>query len=114
MAQDTDSIHAGHGKDVDETNEEHGPAAMKGLDAVYAEEGPGGTQPEDYDIQTVERVYRKLDFRIIPGMSLCVPSTYQSGALIINTSSLLGSVFPLLRHSLKHRHCSDDEQRRGA
>lgn len=66
MAQDTDSIHAGHGKDVNETNEEHGPAAMKGLDAVYAEEGPAGTQPEDYDIQTVERVYRKLDFRIIP------------------------------------------------
>lgn len=69
MAQDSDSIHAGHGKYVNETNEEHGSAAMKGVDAVYAEQGPAGVQPEDYDIQTVERVYRKLDFRIIPGIS---------------------------------------------
>lgn len=67
MAQDTDSVHAEHGKHVTETNEDHVSPIVKADNADDPEHGPSGLQPEDYDSKTVERVYRKLDLRIIPG-----------------------------------------------
>ena len=43
---------------------------------VDQEHGING--PEDYDVETVERVYRKVDRRIIPGMVPIFHSTYSS------------------------------------
>lgn len=38
---------------------------------VLGNQEEGNVREGDYDVETVERVYRKIDRRIIPGMFTC-------------------------------------------
>lgn len=60
----TESISAGDGKRVESVT------SINGGDGVVDREGGLPDGQDDYDVQTVERVYRKLDMRIIPRKSL--------------------------------------------
>lgn len=79
-------------------------------------EGRSNSQPqiEDFDVETVERVYRKLDLRIIPGTSffaslVCPPMSILTSC----PSSLLGPVLLVFCHPFQHWHCPDYEQTAG-
>jgi hypothetical protein len=72
MVQVQDPIHAEHGKHVSETNEDRIVSGQQSEDYDHdAEHGSSGLQaPVEYDDKAIERVYRKLDLRIIPGMHI--------------------------------------------
>ncbi|EXF84864.1 major facilitator superfamily transporter [Colletotrichum fioriniae PJ7] len=52
-----------HGADDKQPNEYSTPAGSSTMEPTA---GPSHQEPEEYDVETVERVYRKLDLRIIP------------------------------------------------
>lgn len=89
----------------------------KGIDDVHTDgeqsaslEQQGNDRPQgdnDYDVEEVEQVYRKLDLRIIPGMTGSLQRIF---ALKLTIHSFLDPVFSLLCHSFQHWYCSDHEQ----
>lgn len=89
MAEPTLSPPIGDAKLQDEVDEIHHPSS-NGL----ANQEEGNVREGDYDAETVERVYRKIDRRIIPGLSPIHTFTNASA----HAGSFLGPLLPLLGH----------------
>ena len=68
-----------------------------------------GGSSDDVSLERIEKVYRRLDLRIIPGLSSQPPPNRRGTRL--NVHSLLGTVLPLLSHPLQRWSRADDESR---
>lgn len=75
------------------------------------EANAGAVSPAmEYDIEHVEKVYRRLDFRIIPGIPL--PAlTVRRRIFLLTTDSLLDPVLLVLSYPLQYRAGTDHECR---
>lgn len=62
MAQLQNEMPGGMSKHPSEIDE------VRDAENMVGQGGPAEEPQEDYDIETVEKVYRKLDLRIIPGL----------------------------------------------
>lgn len=69
-----------------------------------------GLPQDDIDLARIDKVYKKLDLRIIPGKKpfwLCCCEF----ALTETSCSFLDTILSLLCNPLECRYCSDDEHR---
>lgn len=71
----------------------------------------------EYDVEQVEKVYRRLDFRIIPGIPLPIPHSHLAVTVrwrifLLTSDSLLDPVLLVLSYPLQYWAGTDHERRR--